>query len=81
MNISLIDLVIIIGYMVGIVLIGLWVVRKDDKQTSDSYFLASRNLKWPVVGAALFAANISTTHLVGLAEGGYKYGLVIGNFE
>jgi SSS family solute:Na+ symporter len=81
MNMPLIDLVIIIGYMLGILFIGLWVVRKVEKQTSDSYFLASRNLRWPVVGSALFASNISTIHLVGLAEGGYKHGLVIGNFE
>jgi SSS family solute:Na+ symporter len=81
MNIPVIDLVIIITYLLGILFVGLWVVRKTDKQTSDSYFLAGRNLRWPVVGAALFASNISTIHLVGLAEGGYKYGLVIGNFE
>jgi len=81
MNIPVIDLVIIITYLLGIMFVGLWVVRKTDKQTSDTYFLAGRNLRWPVVGAALFASNISTIHLVGLAEGGYKYGLVIGNFE
>jgi SSS family solute:Na+ symporter len=80
-NIPVIDLVIIITYLLGIMFVGLWVVRKTDKQTSDTYFLAGRNLRWPVVGAALFASNISTIHLVGLAEGGYKYGLVIGNFE
>ena len=81
MNIPVIDLVIIITYLLGILFVGLWVVRKTDKQTSDSYFIAGRNLRWPVVGAALFASNISTIHLVGLAEGGFKHGLVIGNFE
>jgi SSS family solute:Na+ symporter len=81
MNIPVIDLVIIIIYLLGIMFVGLWVGRKTDKQTSDTYFLAGRNLRWPVVGAALFASNISTIHLVGLAEGGYKHGLVIGNFE
>ena len=81
MNIPVIDLVIIITYLLGIMFVGLWVGRKTDKQTSDTYFLAGRNLRWPVVGAALFASNISTIHLVGLAEGGYKHGLVIGNFE
>src|SRR5262245_44983865 len=61
-------------------LVGLLAVRN---KTIDSheYFLAGRTLKWPVVGSALFAANISTIHLVGLAEAGYKNGLVIGNFE
>jgi len=45
------------------------------------YFLASNNLRWPVIGLAMFAANISTVHLVSLAEAAYKTGLVFGNFE
>jgi len=49
--------------------------------TSDGYFLAGRGLRWPLVGAALFASNISTIHLVGLAASGYNEGLVWGNFE
>ncbi len=80
MNISSVDLAIIVIYLLGIAGVGLWSVRRT-KMTSDAYFLAGRALHWPVIGAALFAANISTIHLVGLAEGGYKYGLVIGNFE
>jgi hypothetical protein len=38
-------------------------------------------LTWPVIGLAMFAANISTVHLVSLAEAAYKFGLVFGNFE
>ncbi|MBA7544602.1 Sodium/glucose cotransporter [subsurface metagenome] len=49
--------------------------------TSDGYFLAGRGLNWMLVGAALFASNISTIHLVGLAASGYNEGLVWGNFE
>ncbi len=80
MNISPIDLAVIVLYLVGITAAGLFSVRKQ-KLTGELYFLAGRSLRWPVVGAALFASNISTIHLVGLAEGGYKHGLVIGNFE
>lgn len=79
MNIATIDLVLIVTYLVGIVLVGLLVVKK--KQTSQEFFLAGRKLKWPVIGAALFASNISTIHLVGLAASGYNEGLVWGNFE
>ena len=43
--------------------------------------LAGNTLGWPVIGLAMFAANISTVHLVSLAETAYKYGLVFGNFE
>src|SRR4029077_5059610 len=45
------------------------------------YFLAGNTLTWPVIGLAMFAANISTVHLVSLAEAAYKFGLVFGNFE
>lgn len=80
MNIGLIDLAVIVIYLVGITAAGMLSVRKQ-QLTGEVYFLAGRALRWPVIGAALFAANISTIHLVGLAEGGYKHGLVIGNFE
>ncbi len=79
-TISLIDLIIIIIYLAGILIAGIMSVRLK-KMTSDGYFLAGRGLRWPVVGAALFASNISTIHLVGLAASGYNEGLVWGNFE
>ena len=79
-KIDTIDLIIIIIYIIGILFIGLWSVRQN-KMTSDNYFLAGRGLKWLVVGAALFASNISTIHIVGLAASGYNDGLVWGNFE
>lgn len=75
-----VDTFVIVAYLAGIMLIGLLAVRRVTL-TGDVYFLAGRSLRWPVVGSALFASNISTIHLVGLAEGGYKNGLVIGNFE
>lgn len=80
MNIPPFDLIVIVAYLIGIMLIGILSVRRKTL-TGDEYFLAGRSLRWPVVGSALFASNISTIHLVGLAEGGYKHGLVIGNFE
>jgi Na+/proline symporter len=80
LSISPIDLTVIVVYMLGIMAIGILSVRKK-KLTGDMYFLAGRSLGWPVVGAALFASNISTIHLVGLAQDGYAKGLVVGNFE
>ena len=76
----MIDLVIIVVYLAGILLIGIASVRVK-KMTSEGYFLAGRGLGWVMVGAALFASNISTVHLVGLAASGYNEGLVWGNFE
>jgi len=80
LSIDTIDLVIIVVYLVGILLIGILSVRLR-KMTSEGYFLAGRGLGWVMVGAALFASNISTVHLVGLAASGYNEGLVWGNFE
>ena len=48
---------------------------------ASEFFLAGRSLKWPVIGVALFATNISTIHVVGLAGSGFSVGLVMGNFE
>lgn len=80
LKIPLADVIIIAVYLVGILAIGLYSVRRT-KMSSDNYFLAGRGLKWPIVGAALFASNISTIHMVGLAAAGYNEGLVWGNFE
>lgn len=80
MAIPTLDLMIIVLYMVGIVGIGIYSTR-NQKRTSQNYFLAGRGLNWVVVGAALFASNISTIHLVGLAASGFNEGLVWGNFE
>jgi solute:Na+ symporter, SSS family len=79
-GLNIIDFVAIASYLIAIVLIGLLAVRRKTL-SGDEYFLAGRSLSWPVVGSALFASNISTIHMVGLPESGYKQGLVIGNFE
>lgn len=79
-NMPVIDLIIIVGYLVGIMVIGIAVGYKK-KASSQDFFLAGKSLKWPIIGAALFTANISTIHLVGLAADGYRIGLVVGNFE
>jgi len=74
------DLIIIVTYLIGIMTLGIWVgYRKSTSSTQ--FFLAGRSLKWPMIGAALFTANISTIHLVGLSASGFSGGIVIGNFE
>ncbi|NEW77892.1 MAG: sodium/solute symporter [Gelidibacter sp.] len=54
-----------------LVLLGIvvWVVRKKQANTED-YFLAGRNIGWFVVGASIFASNIGSEHVVGLAGAG-----------
>ncbi|WP_420401924.1 sodium:solute symporter [Flagellimonas sp.] len=80
MEISFLDSAIIVAYLVGIVLVGLFATRKM-KMTGEGYFLAGRGLGWATIGAALFASNISTIHLTGLAADGFDIGLVAGNYE
>ena len=74
------DLFIIIFYLAAILALGILSTRKT-KMNSVNYFLAGRSLNWVIIGAALFASNISTIHLVGLAASGFEDGLVWGNFE
>jgi len=80
LDIPVIDLVIIVAYLLGIMALGVFCSRRS-RSSSNDYFLAGRSLRWVIVGAALFATNISTIHLVGLAASGYNEGLVWGNFE
>lgn len=79
-SISTIDLTILVIYLLAIVTVGLWFSSKKRK-TSKGYFLAGKTLTWSVIGASLFASNISTVHLVGLAESGFIDGILWGNFE
>ncbi len=76
----MIDVAVLAIYLVGITAFGIWVGYRRNA-TSEQYFLASHSLNWFTVGAAVFTSNISTIHLVGLAAGGAKDGMVIGNFE
>ncbi|MHC4085822.1 MAG: sodium:solute symporter [Planctomycetota bacterium] len=74
------DLVIIVTYLIGIMALGIWAGYRK-KTSTTQFFLAGKSLKWPMIGAALFTANISTTHLVGLTASGFSEGIVVGNFE
>jgi SSS family solute:Na+ symporter len=79
-NIPTLDLVIILAYLLIIIGIGI-ISAQRKKVSSEGFFLAGRSLNWAMIGAALFAANISTIHMVGLAANGFKDGIVWGNFE
>lgn len=82
---SSLDWAIIAIYFIAVVSLGIVAghLRRKNERGGEGghYFLAGNTLKWPVIGLAMFAANISTVHLVSLAEAAYKYGLVYGNFE
>ncbi len=80
-QIESLDLLIIIAYILAIVGLGCWVGVRRKGRSGKDYFLAGGTLTWPVIGLALFSTNISTIHLVSLAQEGYMNGLAYGNFE
>ncbi len=57
-----------------------WVVRRSKDNAAD-YFLAGRNLSWWVIGASIFASNIGSEHIVGLAGSGAKDGVALAHYE
>jgi solute:Na+ symporter, SSS family len=79
-NLQLLDVVVIAGYFLVLLGIGVWAARRE-KLISSDYFLAGRDVGWLAVGASLFASNIGSEHLVGLAGTGAASGLAVGHFE
>jgi SSS family solute:Na+ symporter len=57
-----------------------WVVKKGKKDAAD-YFLAGRNLSWWIIGASIFASNIGSEHIVGLAGSGARDGVAMAHYE
>jgi len=82
-HISNLDYAIVALYLLGIVGSGIWAGLKSRKSKNEAggYFLAAHALRWPEIGLALFATNISCVHLVSLAQAGFDQGLLMGNFE
>ncbi len=77
-NLETIDLVVMALYAVFIIGYGLYSAKAKD---SEEYFLAGRDMTWPIVGISLFAANISSSTLVGLAGDAYKTNTQVFNYE
>lgn len=83
MGISLaaIDYLVIAFYFVLVFFIAWKVTDKKNSEESSDYFLAGRNLGWFAIGASLFASNIGSEHLIGLAGSGAKGGVAVAQFE
>lgn len=71
------------GVVFGVAIVATLRERRADKDGEDAedYFLAGRNVGWFVIGASLFASNIGSEHLVGLAGSGAASGVAPGQFE
>src|SRR3954467_1462011 len=76
-----IDWLIVAAYIALIMGVGAWVFVRGRKDTAEDYFLASRHLGWFVVGASIFASNIGSEHIVGLAGSGATSGVALAHYE
>lgn len=74
------DWILVTAYFSLILGIAWWVIRQKN-ETSSEYFLAGRNLGWFIVGASIFASNIGSEHLVGLAGSGATDGVALAHYE
>jgi SSS family solute:Na+ symporter len=79
-NLAVTDILVIAAYFVLLAAIAWWAAKRE-KNVSADFFLASRDVGWLAVGASLFASNIGSEHLVGLAGTGAASGLAVGHFE
>jgi solute:Na+ symporter, SSS family len=74
------DWLMIAAYF-GVLLALTWWTILRGRQTADDYFLAGRNLGWWIVGASIFASNIGSEHIVGLAGSGAADGVALAHYE
>ena len=78
-NLNTIDFIIILAYLIFIIWRGFTYVRAHEN--AEQYFLAGRSLTWPLIGLSLFASNMSSSSLVGLAGSGYETGFSVYSYE
>lgn len=78
LSLSLFDITILLVYLIGIIWYGL---RKGKKETSEDYFLAGRNMTWPIVGISLLAANLGSNTLIGLSSDAFQTNTAVYNYE
>lgn len=75
-----IDWIVLGIFLLGLVGIIFWVLKQKEEDTSD-YFLAGRDATWVAIGASIFASNIGSEHLVGLAGAGAESGMAMAHWE
>jgi SSS family solute:Na+ symporter len=78
-ELTTLDITMVALYVVVIVGIGFYF--SQHQESTDDYFLAGRSLTWSIIGFSLFASNMSTSSLVGMAGDAYAYGIAVYNYE
>ena len=78
-GLALIDWIVVLIYFCFLAGVVWWSSRRQE--TTQDYFLASRNIGWFVVGGSIFASNIGSEHIVGLAGQGATSGMAMAHWE
>jgi solute:Na+ symporter, SSS family len=73
------DMALVVAYLVAVITLGLWLSRGI--RSSRDFFLAGKTLPWWAVGLSLVVSDIGAKDMVGLAGDGYRYGIVMMNFD
>jgi len=73
------DWCVVLAYITALVAYGLYSSRRNSSPAD--YFLSSRAERWPTIGLALIASNVSSTALVGLAGAAFGLGISVYNYE
>ena len=74
------DWLVIGVFFLALIGIIVWVVRQKQNDSAD-YFLGGRDATWLAIGASIFASNIGSEHLIGLAGAGASSGMAMANWE
>jgi len=80
MSFTVLDWIVLGLFMLALLGIVVWVATQREDDTED-YFLAGRSAGWLVIGASIFASNIGSEHLVGLASAGAENGMAMAHWE
>jgi len=78
-SLGTLDLAVVAGYFLLVFYIGFRTARRT--HSDEDLFLAGRRLGWVPIGLSLFASNISSTTLIGLAGAAYTWGIAVANYE
>ena len=73
------DWAVIIGYFA--IIAGVAIYASRGQNTASDFFLGSRNIGWFAIGGSLFASNVGSEHIVGLAGSGANTGLSLAHWE
>ena len=77
---QLLDWIVIGLFFIALIGIIVWVMRQKQNNAAD-YFLGGKDATWIAIGASIFASNIGSEHLIGLAGAGASSGMAMAHWE